>query len=459
MEMRLSDVAKVLMGTLKGDCDFQRFVIDSRQVCAGDVFVCLKGARVDGHDFIRQAEENGAVGFLCERPLQTSLPYVIVNSCLEGLQQFSAWYRDGLNVKLVAVTGSVGKTTTKECIASVLSQKYKTHKTDGNKNSETGLPLTLLGIQADDEAAVVEMGMSARGEIRVLSDIARPDIAVITNIGMSHIENLGSQENILQAKLEILSGLKPDGLLIINGDDEYLNRAYQEQLLGKIPQKIIRYGINSSDCDVTAQDIVMESDSLRFLIQTPQGEATVIMPCEGVHNVYNALAAVCVGISMNVPLEDICQGLNLFKNVPLRQQTYDKNGFHIIEDCYNASPASMQAAVDMLNRRPGRKIAILGDMLELGDFARDLHVQVGRMLKNVDLLIAFGEFGECYIEGAVSVGIKASNCYHCKDVDEVAQTLTQLANVDDHILIKASRGMQAENVMKKFFELKNGGAD
>lgn len=456
-EMRLSLVANVLMGTLVGDCTFNGFAIDSRDVKPGDIFVCLKGARVDGHDYICQAKENGAVGYLCEKPLKTELPFLIVPSALEGLQLFSAWYRDNLQAKVVAVTGSVGKTTTKECIASVLSRTYQTHKTAGNKNSETGLPLTLLGIQKDDQVVVAEMGMSAKGEIKVLSDIARPDIAVITNIGVSHIENLGSQENILQAKLEILSGLQKDGILVLNYDDAYLKCAYDNELNGRITQKIIRYGIHNSECDVCAQDIVMEDGSMRFLAQTPNGEVTIIMPCEGVHNVYNALASIAVGISMQVPLPEICEGLKYFKNVPLRQQFYEKDGFQVIEDCYNASPTSMKAAIDVLCHKNARKIAVLGDMLELGDFTAELHRDVGRMLKNVDVLVAFGQFTKYYIEGASAVGMDTEMCFSCKDAFEAAKILSRIAKQGDYILVKASRGLQAENVMIHFFELLDRG--
>lgn len=456
--MRLSLVANVLMGTLTGDCEFNSFAIDSRDVNPGDIFVCLKGARVDGHDYIRQAQANGAAGFLCERPLDTSLPCLIVPSALEGLQQFSAWYRDNLDVRVVAVTGSVGKTTTKECIASVLFQIYRTHKTQGNKNSETGLPLTLIGIRSDDQAAVVEMGMSAAGEIKVLSDLARPDIAVITNIGVSHIENLGSQENILRAKLEILSGLKQNGILILNYDDPYLCKAYDE-LNSKISQRIIRYGISNPACDVYAQEIVMGSGNLRFLVQTPDEEMTILMPCEGVHNVYNALAAIAVGVCMNVPADGIREGLKCFQNVPLRQQSYERCGFQIIEDCYNASPASMQAAINVLRLRNCRKIVVFGDMLELGEFSQELHRQVGQMLKDIDAVIAFGTYRNCYIEGAISAGVSRDACYSCADAEIAAETLLRVAKTGDCILVKASRGMQAENVLKRFFELKNGGAE
>ena len=452
--MLLSDVGKMLNVACKGDCEFEGFAIDSRAVKKGNMFVCLPGARVDGHDFASKAAENGAACFLCEKPLDTDLPYCLVPDSLKGLQDLGKAYRLSLGTKVVAVTGSVGKTTTKEYISSVLSRKYRTHKTEGNKNSETGVPLTLLAVSPSDEAVVTEMGMSAKGEISVLTKIACPDIAVITNIGVSHIEHLGSQENIMLAKLEILEGLSENGTLIINYDDEYLRHAYNDLLFGKIPQRIIRYGINNRDCDVIASEIAMEDGSLRFCVRTPEGDMTVIMPCEGVHNVYNSLAAISVGVCMGVSLSDMSAGLAEFKGIPLRQQSYKRDGLNIIEDCYNASPSSMQAGIDVLRRKKGRKIAVLGDMLELGDFSDELHRKVGKMLENIDILVAFGHFNGSYVKGAEEAGLKSENCYSCENNEAAAVVLSQIAKDGDHILIKASRGMSGEKIAEKLFEIK-----
>ena len=452
--MLLSDVGKMLNVTCTGDCEFDGFAIDSRAVKKGNMFVCLPGARVDGHDFASKAEANGAACFLCERPLDTSLPCCIVPDSLKGLQDLGKAYRLALGVKVVAVTGSVGKTTTKEYISSVLGRKYRTHKTEGNKNSETGVPLTLLAVRPEDEVVVTEMGMSAKGEISVLTNIACPDIAVITNIGVSHIEHLGSQENIMLAKLEILEGLSENGTLILNYDDEYLRHAYNDLLLGKIPQKIIRYGINNPDCDIIASEIAMEDNSLRFCVKTPEGDITVIIPCEGVHNVYNSLAAISVGLCMGVPLSDIVAGLAEFTGVPMRQQTYSRDGLNIIEDCYNASPSSMKAGLDVLRRKNGRKIAVLGDMLELGDFSDEMHRKVGEMLTDIDALVAFGHFNDSYIAGAKNAGVAPENCYSCENNEEAPVILSKIAKDGDYILIKASRGMSGEKIAEKLFEIK-----
>jgi len=453
--MLLSTVANVLMGTLTGDCEFNKFVIDSRNVTPGDVFVCLKGERVDGHDYIGQAAENGAVGFLCARPVKTDLPCLIVPSPEQALQEFASWYRRNKKSKIVAVTGSVGKTTTKECIYSALKEKYKTHKTSGNMNSETGLPLTLLGISDDDEMTVAEMGMSGFREIELLSNIAEPDIAVITNIGVSHIEKLGSRENILKAKLEILSGLNNDGALVLNYDDQLLKKAYDDDLNGKISQRIVRYGINNPLCDYYARDVVMDDGCLRFLAITPQIEFTVMMPCEGVHNVYNALAAISVAMETGVSAEEIVRGLKSFIPPAQRQQSYTKDGFNIIEDCYNASPQSVKAAFDVLRRRNGRKVAVLGDMLELGDYSEEYHTEIGKAAEGIDVLIVFGNFRDCVINGALSVGlVQAENCYSCETRSEAADVLKRIAVQGDYILVKASRGMYAEKVIEEFFEQK-----
>ena len=452
--MLLSKAAENMQGRAVGECCFDGFAIDSRHVKPGNMFVCILGEHTDGHKYIKNAEENGASCLLCEHEVETDLPYIIVSSSVKGLQLLANSYRAALDVTVVAVTGSVGKTTTKECIYSVLKEKYKTHKTDGNKNSETGLPRTLLEISPDDEYAVVEMGMSARGEIEVLSLTAQPDIAVITNIGHSHIEFLGTRENILQAKLEIITGLKKDGILILNFDDEYLNRGYEEYLKDKITQRIIRYGIENINCDIYAQDIVMEDGYLRFFVHTPVGETTVVMPCEGIHNVYNALAAVSVAVCAEVPFDLICKGLSSFKNAPMRQQSYEKDGFFIIEDCYNASPASMKASIDVLKNRKGkgRKIAVLGDMKELGEMSQLLHEETGKMLNGIDIFIAFGTYNDAYIKGAVFAGLPSSSCFSCENAEQAGIMLKKIATEGDCILVKSSRSMGGENVLKTFFD-------
>lgn len=430
-------------GTLCGDCDFQNFAIDSRAVGKGDVFICIRGERVDGHDYVRSAAENGAGGFLCAKDIDTDLPYLKVGDPVTALQQYAAWHRGNMNALVVAVTGSVGKTTTKEFIYAALGSRLRTHKTQGNKNSETGVPLTLLGITPEHEAAVVEMGMSGFGQIHELSLITAPDIAVITNIGYSHIEYLGSRENIMKAKLEILDGLKPGGTLLINGDDEML------KTMPSVDFRVLRYGIGDGGCDYTARDIRQHDGNTEFVAVTPNGETDVFIPTEGIHNVYNALAAVAVADIAGINADDAAQGLKNFRNAPLRQNIYEHDGVTIIEDCYNASPSSMTSAFEILHARKGRKIAVLGDMLELGAQAVQLHRQVGQEMKGIDILIAFGSHASDYIRGAEEAGVK---CFSCKTTSEAAGVLCDIACDGDIVLFKASRSMNAEKIIKEFFE-------
>ena len=449
--MNFEQIARVCGGKLMNSqmaasAEPVKFVTDSRDAKEGCIFVCIKGERVDGHNYISDAEKNGACGFLCEKELDTKLPYVVVPSSVKALGDFASNYRNKLNMKTVAVTGSVGKTTTKEFIYCVLSEGFKAFKTEGNKNSEIGLPLTLMSIPEECEASVLEMGMSNFGEIDVLTKIARPDVAVITNIGFSHIEYLKTQENIMKAKLEILNGLSPDGTLILNGDDALLKNQKD------VWPKTVFYGIGNKECEFFAQDILFDNGSTTFLAVTPSGNINVRIPTEGLHNVYNALAAIAVGHVLGIEPKDAAAGFANYKNAPLRQDVYEKNGYTIIEDCYNASPASMQSALELLRFKNGRKIAVLGDMLELGSLAQELHKQVGTCLHGIDLLVVYGNHNDDYACGAVSSGMKEENIFKCENTSEVAEVLSRIAKKGDVLLFKASRGMRAEDALKLFLE-------
>ncbi len=444
MKFQLSQMAQVIGGKLTGDCEFSGFCIDSRSVLAGELFLCLKGARVDGHDYAAKAVQSGACGVLAERLTDAPVPHLIVPSVLDAIQKYSSWYRSQKDVWVVGVTGSVGKTTTKEYISAVLSQKYPTYKTPGNQNSEIGLPLTLLHIEETHRAAVIEMGMSGLGEISVLSRLARPKIGVITNIGLSHIEFLGSQENILKAKLEILEGMASDGFLVLNGDDVFLSQV-------SVPgRKIYTYGLGNPSFDFYADRVAALPQGTSFTAKTPMGNIDILLSMDGIHNVYNALAAVAVGILSGVEPERIAKGLREMENAPLRQNIYEKDGLTIIEDCYNASPASMTAALDVLKGKPGRKVVVLGDMLELGDLASELHRQVGEQLNGVSVLICYGKHTADYIEGAQKAHVL--QCIPCENTEKAALNLKLVARKGDVILFKASRGMHAEEVIEHFFQ-------
>lgn len=449
MTVRLSDLASVVGGVCVKDGTFTDYCIDSRKAKPGDLFICLPGARTDGHDYADKAREKGAVALLIERDVPTDLPRVKVKSTLEAIQKFAAWYRNQCDLKVVAVTGSVGKTTTKEFIASVLSEQFPTYKTQGNMNSETGLPLTLLHVLPEHRMAVTEMGMSGFGEISLLSEIARPDIAVLTNIGVCHIEYLGSQENILKAKMEIVDGMSDDGILVINGDDPYFSTVTDTK------QRRVTYGLSRPDFDYYAYNVSVMSDGVRFTAKTPVGDLDVELPIDGVHNVYNALAAIAVGVLSGMDLKKIGKGLRAMKKAPMRQNIRRELGMTLIEDCYNASPTSMKASIDVLKGKKGRKVAVLGDMLELGENSAEYHRQVGTYLEGVTSLIAYGQYASAYLEGAKAAGVP--QCIPCATASDAAINLGLVARKGDVILFKASRGMHAEQVLEEFLRDKKQG--
>ncbi len=444
MTVLLSEFARVVGGTCLKDGEIHDFCIDSRKGKPGDLFVCLHGARVDGHDFIDKAAENGVSALLIDREVSSDLPRVLVKDTLKALQDFASYYRTRPDLKVVAVTGSVGKTTTKEFISAVLSQAYPTYKTQGNMNSETGLPLTLLHVAPTDKMAVTEMGMCNFGEISELSRIARPDIGVLTNIGLCHIEYLGSQEGILKAKMEITDGMSDEGILVINGDDPFLATVTEPK------QKRVTYGLNHPEYDYYAYNVAVLSEGVRFTAKTPLGDLDVSLAIDGIHNVYNALAAIAVGVLCGMDLPTVEEGLRKMEKAPLRQNIRKERGLTLIEDCYNASPTSMKASIDVLKAKDGRKIAVLGDMLELGPRSEEFHRQVGEMLEGISVLIAYGSFAAAYAEGANTAGVVQRIV--CATPEEAALNLTLTARKGDVILFKASRGMQAEKVIEYFLK-------
>ncbi|MBP3299946.1 MAG: UDP-N-acetylmuramoyl-tripeptide--D-alanyl-D-alanine ligase [Clostridia bacterium] len=444
MTFRMSELARIVGGTCLRDGEFSDFCIDSRKGKPGDLFICLKGARVDGHDFVPKAEELGVSALLIDHEVPSSLPAVLVPDTLKALQDFAAWYRTRPDLKVVAVTGSVGKTTTKEFIAAVLSQGMPTYKTQGNMNSETGLPLTLLHVEPNHRAVVTEMGMCNFGEISELSLIARPDIAVLTNIGLCHIEFLGSQEGILKAKSEIVDGMTEDGFVILNGDDPYL------ATLTDLRQTRVTYGLNHPEYDYYAYNVAVLSEGVSFTAKTPLGDLDVHLAIDGIHNVYNSLAAIAVGVLCGMDLASIGEGLRNMEKAPLRQNIRKERGMTLIEDCYNASPTSMKASIDVLKGKSGRKVAVLGDMLELGENSALYHRQVGAMLEGVSVLIAYGDHARDYLEGAAQAGVLQR--IPCKTPEDAAVNLNLAARKGDVVLFKASRSMHAERVIECFLK-------
>ncbi len=411
---------------------------DSRQIRRGQLFVALKAAR-DGHDFIGKALEAGAAAALGERQLP-GVPMVVVPDSLTGLQAIAAGWRSTLTgTRFIGLTGSVGKTTTKEMTAAACSVRYRTQWTQKNYNNDIGVPRTLLDFRPDTEAAVVEMGMNHAGEISRLTRLARPDVAVVTNIGTMHIEYLGSREGIRDAKLEILEGLAPNGIAVLHGDEPLLRNAAPAC-------RTLWFGLGE-DNDLRAEDLELSPGGSSFTAVGFGQRVPVILPAPGRHNVVNALAALLAAHAVGVPLEAAAEGLRDFRNTGDRLRTYEQNGFTVIADCYNAGPESMKAAFAVLRDQPtaGRRVAVLGDMLELGDFAPAAHRTVGEQAAEVaDLVLAYGPLSR---ELAAAAGEKAR---WFGTHAELLAALRETARPGDAILFKASHGMHLEQVLEAF---------
>ncbi len=422
--------------------------IDSRNMQPGWLFIAIEGEHFDGHDFVNAVVEQGAAAVLVHHPVETSVPAILVENTRQALLDLAGYYRSRFSVPVVGVTGSVGKTSTKEMIYTVLSADRQTLKTEGNFNNEIGMPLTLLRLQNSDQAAVIEMGMSGLGEIHALSSAARPDIGVITNIGVSHIEKLGSQENILRAKLEILDGMHDTAPLILNGDDPFLF-----PLREKLSREILYYGIENLSADIRAENIKQENTTTVFDIVYYGYRVPVQLPVIGRHNVLNALAAFAVGIALDIQPDKMAAALRYYQPAGMRQNVIDCGGVTLINDCYNASPDSMRAALTVLKDTPcaGRRIAVLADMLELGDYSRQAHWEVGKMAaeRGIDCLLCCGEAGEYIAQGAVEAGMEKVRYFAGKE--EMTSYIRLTVREGDAILFKASRGMHLEQVIAAIF--------
>ena len=428
-----------------GGVTFYGANIDTRKLEEGQLFVALQGAR-DGHDFIDAAFEKGAAAVLCTR-CDGDYPAIVVSDTRIALGQIAKQERLRLGMKVVAITGSVGKTTTKEMVAAVLEQSYRTGKTPVNYNNDIGLPMTILGMQEDTQVAVLEMGMNHFREIAYLSDIAKPDVAVIVNIGTMHIEHLGSQEGILQAKLEILEGMRPDGRVLLNGDDPFLWKQRN-----KLPNTVY-FGLSNPANMVLAQNVCSEDEMLLFDVSTTAGDFSVRLPVEGVHHVTDAMAAVGVGVEFGVDIQKIRNGLESFENAAGRQEIFQVKDYTVIKDCYNAGPESMAAALNVLNGKQGRKIAVLGDMLELGSCTQAEHYKVGRLAaEKADVLLSFGPNSSRMLKGAITGGMSDVDAKAFENRDKLSDVLTSIVRPGDVILFKGSRGMRMELILERFMK-------
>ena len=447
--MSLREIATACGGQYYGDTDKLNMevtgvAIDSRKIEDGFLFVPIKGARVDGHSFIPQVMANGALCTLSEVTLEdATYPYILVASTEQALKDIAEHYRLALDIKVVGITGSVGKTSTKEMIASVLSQKYNVLKTAGNFNNEIGLPLTIFNIRDEHEVAVLEMGISDFGEMHRLAKIARPDICVITNIGLCHLENLGDRDGILKAKTEMLDFAKPNATIILNGDDDKLITVKEWD--GCAP---LYFGL-STEMQAYAKDI--HSLSLKGTACTiclGDNSFDVTIPIPGHHMVYNALCGALVGSELGLSTNEIKTGIEALLPVSGRNNLIDTDSLLIIDDCYNANPISTKASLDVLATADSRKVAILGDMFELGENEEELHYEVGKHAgeKQIDLVICIGNLSKNTANGA-SQG--STQVCHFQTKEEFLLQMETLLKKGDTILVKASHGMHFPEIVEK----------
>ncbi|MBQ8662930.1 MAG: UDP-N-acetylmuramoyl-tripeptide--D-alanyl-D-alanine ligase [Eubacterium sp.] len=475
--MTLSNVAAACGGTYIGpeeskNIEIKGAVIDSRQVEKGFLFIPIKGEKVDGHKFIPNVFEQGAAAVLSEMELENPAgPYILVESTPIALKAIAEFYREQLDIKFVGIAGSVGKTSTKEMVATVLEQKYNVLKTAGNFNNEVGLPLTILRIRDEHEVAVVEMGISDFGEMHRLAKIAKPDICVMTNIGMAHLENLKSRDGILKAKSEMFDYLKEDGIIVLNGNDDKLSTVGAIPVWNDVEKTVtpIRYmvadeegnfpsdtfeKVDNYDETVMVRGINVENRGLEGMavtLQFPEEERQALVPIPGIHNVYNACAGACVGRKLGLTNDEIIAGIESAKTIDGRTNLIKANDMIIIDDCYNANPVSMKAAIDVLTMGNGRKIAVLGDMGELGENEHQLHAEVGMYVaeKGIDVLFCAGALSADMANAAQEMNmIKMAEgtaaymqIYYFTDKEALMNALLPFVKAGDTVLVKASHFM------------------
>lgn len=471
--LTLRNIARVCGGTYFGTKEAEEkeiagAVIDSRQVQKDYLFIAVKGERVDGHAFIPSVFEKGALAVLSEQRLeQPAGAYILVDSTLEAMKKIAKFYRESLDIKVVGITGSVGKTSTKEMIASVLEQKYCVLKTEGNFNNEIGLPLTIFKIREEHEVAVLEMGISDFGEMHRLADMAQPDVCVITNIGVCHLENLGDRDGILRAKTESFEHMQPNGTVILNGDDDKLST--KKQVNGKPAvfygigqeENVIKEGAGEVVCakkevyatDLESLGLTGVRAVLHAMFDGKWQEMTVEIPIAGEHNVYNALAALCVGRELGLTAEEIKTGIETVRTISGRTNLVEKDGVTIIDDCYNANPVSMKASLDVLSKAEGRKIAVLGDMGELGAHEKELHYGVGAYFeeKGIDALFCTGTLAKEMVRAITEKKLPVE-VFYFEEKNELIAQLKQYRKPGDTILVKASHFMGFPEIVKALTE-------
>ncbi len=449
--MTLEAIAKAVGGKLyNGEAaqgqTAQGVVIDSRQVQAGYIFIAIKGERVDGHNFIEQVYEQGAMAVVCEQPQEAlDKPYILVESSADALRAMAQYYRSQLDVKVVGITGSVGKTSTKEFISAVLSEKYDVLKTEGNFNNEIGLPLTVLKIRDNHQIAVIEMGISHFGDMEPLGVIARPDVCVITNIGCCHLEHLIDRDGVLKEKSSMFKYANPGASYVLNGDDDKLATitdvdgvepifvSLEDNSKPVYVESIAETGIEGTKCAVSVMGDKVDLDIL----------------LAGKHMVSNALVACAVGQLYGVSTEQMAAGIGKLQPVGGRVNVIKSGKYTVIDDCYNANPVSMKASIDVLKYATSRRVAVLGDMFELGPKENDHHAGIGAYIAdtNVDVLISVGTLSKNMDTGATECGYKGQ-IVHFDTLDECLSNIESYLIEGDTVLVKASHSMHLEKVVE-----------
>lgn len=451
-KLTLSEIAKACNGKLTnpnyGDLYITSITTDSRKACENGLFIPLKGERVDGHDFIQQTFESGVTCSLSERELETEKPVIIVQSCYQAIKDIAEYYRSLFDIPVIGVSGSVGKTSTKEMIASVLAQSFNVHKTQGNFNNELGVPLTIFGLEEYHQVAVIEMGISDFGEMTRLSKIVKPTVCVITNIGDCHLENLIDRNGVLKAKTEMFKYRSKDSAIFLNGDDAHLSTVTNVD-----GTKPVFYGIDNKNAYYGENIDNRGINGIECTLCTPSDKINVTIPAIGTYMVANALVAVAVGEYLGMSLDKIAEGVKSYKTVGSRDGVIETGYITIIDDCYNANPVSVKGGVDTLTNFKGRRVCVLGDMKELGTNSKQLHFDTGKYVKdkNVDVLIAVGTYAQDIAKGAEE-GTTA--VYYFETVPEALEKLNVIIKQGDTVLVKASRAMKLENVVNALKEFK-----
>lgn len=447
--MQIQQIAQAIGAEFSGERRVSAICTDSRKLSEGCLFVALQGDRFDGHAYLQQALEQGAAYAVASTPGDYPAGRVLmVPDTRAALLQIANLYRRSLDVRVVGVTGSVGKTTTKEMTACALGAAYKTLKTEANLNNEIGLSWTIFQLEEDHRAVVLEMGMDGPGQIAPLSRAAQPDVGIVTNIGVSHLEAMGSRENICKEKLSIADGIPDGGTLVLCGDDDMLRSVELPRL------RVVHYGIDNRACDVKADHIREFATHTTFEILYDGKRYDATIPTMGRHNVYNALAGFSAAVCLDVPPQEAIAALYDYHPAGMRQNVVKHSAFTVVEDCYNASPDSMRAALETLGKLEcdGKRIAVLADMLELGPIEREAHYNIGRLAAQcgVDLLLCTGALAKEYRRGAKDAGLEQA-C-HFADRDALFACLKQYLAPGDTVWFKASRSMRLEEVIQRIYE-------